>query len=114
MNAKHLSYCLLLLISAGFLTQCYLKPEFDTRPKIKFESIRSIQLTENGLTRDSIIIAIEFQDGDGDLGLSATDTNPPFQELNADGTPNEFFFNYFVRMFRRQNGQYVEFIFPDP
>ena len=48
---------------------------------------------------DQFNIVINYQDGDGDLGLNTDDTNPPFQELNSNGTANKFNKNYFIDIY---------------
>ena len=32
--------------------------------------------------RDELVLTISFRDGDGDLGLSATDIEPPYHDVN--------------------------------
>jgi len=110
---KKLGICLLLFCVGlfAFFQACVPRPTFPFVPNIKFESISKVTIRSATDPKDSIIVAIRFEDGNGDLGLGPTDTLPPYQTLNADRTPNEFFFNYYVRMFRKNRGRYEEVVF---
>ncbi|TXE13389.1 hypothetical protein [Algoriphagus aquimarinus] len=60
-------------------TACINPPDnFPSVPKIVFESIEYAPTSG----ADSLIIGIDFQDAEGDLGLSATDDDPPFQDVD--------------------------------
>lgn len=68
------------------LSSCINPPDnFPSVPKITFESLEYVPTSGS----DSLIIGIDFQDAEGDLGLSATDDDPPFQDVdflrNASG-----------------------------
>jgi hypothetical protein len=68
---------LIILVSA-----CFNAPEFPNEPSITFNDI----IFKHGATDldpDSLILTLNFQDGDGDLGLRAdgTDTEPPYNDL---------------------------------
>jgi hypothetical protein len=108
------SIFLLLAIIAGAVS-CKLitGPDFDNAPQIKPKPHR---LYENridsrlGNRIDSLVLVLHFQDGDGDLGLTSEDrqNNPKYQQFTADGTPNDYYYNYFVTVERRVNGQFVK------
>jgi hypothetical protein len=69
------------------VTACISPPDnFPTVPVITFGSL--VYAPTSGA--DSLIVGIDFQDAEGDLGLSATDVNPPFNPLNfqRDGAGN--------------------------
>jgi hypothetical protein len=73
-------FFLLLLASA-----CINPPDnFPSVPKITFESLEYVPT--NGA--DSLIIGIDFQDAEGDLGLSSTDDDPPFQDVDFQRDSN--------------------------
>jgi hypothetical protein len=57
-----------------------------------------------------VILVVHFEDGDGDLGLTSEDrqNNPRYQQNKPDGNPNIYYYNYFVTVERRVNGQFVE------
>jgi hypothetical protein len=70
---------LLSLGAVGF-TGCLSAPSYSNTPEISFERIdRTRYNTTTGGIVDSVFITINFQDGDGDLGLSNTEaTSAPF------------------------------------
>ena len=91
------------LVSSFFgLQSCYQEPEFSLVPEITFRSIeKEIRVDQfTGANKDSVIITLDFQDGDGDLGLS--ETEKAAAELRGD-------YNYVVRVFRQRNGVFQEF-----
>ncbi len=61
------------------VSACFNPPEFPVQPQIEFESI---QYKEYGTgfdsEYDSLILTISFKDGDGDLGLDASENEAPF------------------------------------
>jgi hypothetical protein len=67
-------------ISVG-VTACFDPPEFPTTPEIDFESIHFLEAESPG-ERDELILTLTFRDGNGDLGLSATDIEPPYHDVN--------------------------------
>ena len=76
---------LFFLLVASFA--CVNPPEnFPTIPQITFESLEYAPTSG----ADSLIVGIKFQDAEGDLGVSATDVNPPFNAVNyqRDGVGN--------------------------
>lgn len=67
---------LLLLLSVGFA--CISPPEdFPTVPEISFNNVEFVVTND----ADSLIVTLNFRDGEGDLGLNPRDINPPFNEL---------------------------------
>ncbi|WP_339868431.1 hypothetical protein [uncultured Algoriphagus sp.] len=80
-----------LLIAA---VSCINPPDnFPTVPKITFESIQYAPTSGS----DSLIIGIDFQDAEGDLGLSATDDDPPFQNVDFQRNSNGDLITYSTR-----------------
>ena len=60
-------------------TGCIRPPDnFPSVPLITFESMEYVPTSGP----DSLIIGIDFQDAEGDLGLAATDINPPFNAVD--------------------------------
>jgi len=75
-----------LLSSLMFLNQCYEMPEFPSEPYIEFVGIAFLE-SEPGPggdpMQDQLILAIKFQDGDGNLGLATEgDNRAPFHSRN--------------------------------
>jgi hypothetical protein len=97
------------------LASCFAPPDFPDRPSVSFVGIegqKTVDLLGNEL--DSLTITVRFRDGDGDLGLSSTDVNPPFQPflpdtLTPDGKQvlNFFHHNYHMEM-KRKKGALTE------
>lgn len=91
-----------LLLAAVVFSGCYKEPEFSATPQIEFESIgKQVRIDQfSGANKDSVVIAVKFQDGDGDLGLNN-------EEVAAAQEAGDY--NYVVRIFRKTRGQFVEF-----
>lgn len=96
-----------LAFLAFLATACFKAPQYADTPAIVFESIRNAPTTGG----DSVIIVFSYQDGNGDLGLDESDKQPPFQELNSDGSVNPAFFNFYANAYKKINGRYVPIIF---
>jgi hypothetical protein len=58
---------------------CFNPPDFSDVPSIEFEDIRFKEVPGTS-TPDSIFLIIDFQDGDGDIGIDGMETAPPFNE----------------------------------
>jgi hypothetical protein len=83
---------LFFLIITGF--SCITPPDdFPSVPRITFESLEFVSLPGP----DSLIIGLKFQDGEGDLGLSATDILPPFNSINYQRDPSGNLITYAKR-----------------
>lgn len=69
----------------GFaVISCERPPELPNTPNISFESVR-FATGPNGF--DSLIVTIGFEDGNGDLGLLGSESDPPFNPLNFPTKP---------------------------
>ncbi|WP_341228212.1 hypothetical protein [uncultured Arcticibacterium sp.] len=84
------------------LSSCFKEPDFALTPVINFDSISSqIRLDQDGgLTKDSVVVTVYFEDGDGDLGYS---------EIQKEEAVTSDNFNYLIKPFRKQNGVFKEF-----
>ena len=71
---------LLFGISTG-VSACFNPPEYPLAPEIAFEDIDFRGAKATG-ERDALVLTISFRDGDGNLGLSSTDVEPPFHDVN--------------------------------
>lgn len=90
MNYRLIFIFLLVTLAA---TSCFDPPEIPIEPKISLKSFTFKSIPGNQF-QDSLIVELNFEDGDGDLGLSVADTLEPFNE------------KYF---FRLDNGQFLKF-----
>ena len=75
---KHIS---LLIIALIFLS-CSDDNNISTIPSISYEKLE-FKKSENSFNQDSLILTINFIDGNGDLGLSNDENNYPYHPYNA-------------------------------
>ena len=68
------SWIWFLLVSMAFST-CYEKPEFPVVPSIALKDFYFFQAND---LQDSMIFVIDFEDGDGDVGLNSNQTFTPY------------------------------------
>lgn len=90
------------------LSSCWNEPDFDDTPKIEFSGLSIFrklppQGRVGGGERDSVIIALDFTDGDGDLGVNSPRNKA--DSLIYYSTFKEWG-NYQVNVFRLVNGKY--------
>ncbi|MGL4629878.1 MAG: hypothetical protein ACRCVT_01635 [Leadbetterella sp.] len=106
---------LLALIFFTFCTfgpiSCVKEPDFELTPKISFNKIeRFIRLDQfTAAKKDSIMVSINFEDGDGDLGIDPEELLP--EEGNSKDPKKKFRaddYNFIIQLFRRINGKSQE------
>ncbi|MFD1871992.1 hypothetical protein [Hymenobacter bucti] len=75
MNLRLLRVVGLLSAGAGCLAGCLSAPSYPETPAINFESIRlqRFVVANSTVPIDSVYITVNFQDGDGDLGLNSVE-----------------------------------------
>ena len=100
---KNIAKIGLIFIAAGMmiLFSCRKFEEYPVEPQIKFDRFTLLMNTETGKT-DRGVLSITYTDGDGDLGLRASDTLPPFNR------GSEYYYNFIVKYYEKQNGKFVE------
>ncbi len=77
------------------VTACFNPPEFPIEPQIEFESIRYKEYgTGFDSNADSLILNLTFKDGDGDLGLDASEDAPPYNNKYYFVFPDGKFITY--------------------
>lgn len=104
----------IFFIAVSVATSCYQKPEFANAPMISNPVLTSSVIVDCTLVKSDIVrIKVDFQDGDGDLGLNASDNQAPFNEPRA-GETNFYYTNYKLKVFRQQGTTFVPFTLPDP
>lgn len=86
---------------AALLTGCYNDVSFDTTPYIEFKNVSKETMLDDfsGSKKDSVIISVHFEDGDGDLGLNEEEKKVAVEKED---------FNYMLRIFRSKNGVFQE------
>ncbi len=78
MYMKHI----IALIILSFLFSCIEDNNVSDIPSISYESLE-FKKSDNSFNQDSLIITINFIDGDGNLGLSNDENNYPYHPYNA-------------------------------
>jgi hypothetical protein len=85
-------------------------------PEIDFKDVQVVRVpASNGnLAIDTLKFAINFRDGDGDLGLSDQDiTVAPWNATTGGPNNRGYSYNYFIKPFKKNDtGQFVEFLIP--
>ena len=78
MYMKHI----IALIIFSFLFSCIEDNNVSDIPSISYESLE-FKKSDNSFNQDSLIITINFIDGDGNLGLTNDENNYPYHPYNA-------------------------------
>jgi len=89
-----------LLIFAVMVTGCKKYDEFPPEPIIEFLDF-TILRDAQGIDQRGVL-RFGFSDGDGNIGLSDSDTLPPYD------------YNLYIRYFERQNGEFKEVLLITP
>jgi hypothetical protein len=81
---------------------CYKEPNFSLTPEISFNKIEKfIRLDQfSGAKKDSIILTVNFKDGDGDLGYNSDEIGKKVSQTD---------YNYVVKSSRKIKGKLTEF-----
>lgn len=112
---KFFSAVVISVISALVVTSCFPPPELPDEPKISLQDVSFIPSSVEKF--DTMRVIIHFEDGDGDLGLRSTETDPPYQDytyvtdgsgdtltINSPGAPPFNCTDYKVDTFTLSNG----------
>jgi len=97
-----------LFIMALLLPSCIKEENYSIIPEIWYDNMTLVYNSVNDPYPSKGILAITFQDGDGDIGLRARDTFPPF---NKEG---EYYYNYVIRYFEKRDTGWAEVILNPP
>lgn len=100
--------CLLFIILSSLVSilSCSPIPDYSPVPTIVY---RDISYSSNSSGNERLTFTIDYQDGDGNLGLNRTgaDTLPPFQALNTNRTKNPLNDNFHTFLLLKQpDGSY--------
>lgn len=94
------TFIISIILLFSLISSCKKGPEYPKEPIIKFEKIEKFEVfNELTLSRqDSIVIAISFTDGDGDLGLDADDLlQPDYKDK----------YNYIIDVYKKIGSSFV-------
>jgi len=83
----------LLALGTVGLSGCLTAPDISTTPEISLKEIRLIHVDNPGqeIDVDTLVVVVNFKDGDGDLGLTGQDlTVSPYDRP-------EYKYNYFIQ-----------------
>ncbi len=81
------------------VSSCMKKESYPDTPQIAFEGF--YLAFDTGKVAKRGILTISFKDGNGDIGLRAADTLPPY---NRNG---DYYYNYVIRYYEKQMGRFV-------
>ena len=96
-----------LFISSVCLSMfaCTGEPDFSFIPEIGFNNVRVLTVTSQGLLgvakKDSVIMTVNFQDGDGDLGFT------PAELITLKKTTGDSLQTFVVDIYVQRNGKFV-------
>jgi hypothetical protein len=100
----------LLTLGAAGLSGCLTPPDISITPEISLKEVRLIHVDNPGqiIDVDTLVVVVNFKDGDGDLGLTGEDlTVAPYDRP-------EYQYNYFIQAYIKDtvSDQFVLFTPP--
>ena len=111
---RTLAAAALLTLGGAGASSCLKAPDFPLTPAITFRSLTSTYTPRiSGASAKNLLeFAVDFQDGDGDLGLDAIDvTVPPYNSPTGGHNNLSTGYNYFIQAFKKdKNGKFMPFI----
>ena len=96
----HCRGILISLFAVLILSSCIKQEEYSDIPEISARQF--VLVFDTGQYAVQGILSFNFQDGDGDIGLSPRDTFPPFERNGG------YYYNLVISYFEMQNGTWVE------
>ena len=108
----------LLALAGTGISSCLSQPDFPVVPTIDFKDIRVVRVpnADGGNTEvDTIFVSVNFQDGDGDLGLDPKDAAlSPFKDETGGHNNAPRYKNFIVEVFKKDriSKQFVKFVTP--
>lgn len=80
---------------------CIKREQYPLEPYIEYKDFYlTIDTVQNKTTGH---IVFSFTDGDGDIGLSPSDTLYPYQY------GGDYYYNFFIKFYRKENNELIEF-----
>ena len=109
---------LLLFGITLLLSSCWNEPDFDDTPRIEFLGLSTFKRLPpqggvGGAERDSVVITLNFTDGDGDLGLFDPKIPPTKADSILLNTSYKEWGNYQIKVLRLVNNKYEELKLPE-
>jgi hypothetical protein len=104
---------LLLMVPAALLLMlllpsCIKEENYPDIPEIGYKEFQLVFANDSAPYPMRGILSITFQDGNGDIGLRARDTFPPF---NKEG---EYYYNYVIKYFEKRDTGWAEVVLEPP
>jgi hypothetical protein len=98
---KIISKILFILFFAGVFSQysCQKPVTYPTTPIIAYSNFTKVATDDN--IDEQGILEFTFTDGDGDIGLAASDTLPPYN------MGSKYYYDLFVKYYRKHNGVFL-------
>ena len=91
----------LVFLLASVFCGCRKEEKYPIIPALTYKSV-------NLYAKNSFYIITSFTDGDGDIGLTESDTIPPYDKNS------KYYHNYFCTFYQLQNGTWQELNFSIP
>jgi hypothetical protein len=109
---RTLSAVALSVFASAAFTSCLQAPDYPDTPQISENALTVFRKSTSQLgLRDSIEIALDFKDGNGDLGLGDADTTGLYSRRGS----NRYYNNYFIQAFYKNastGGSFLPFLGP--
>lgn len=109
----------LLALAGTGISSCLSPPDYPIEPNIDFKDIKLVRVPNadgGNIELDTVIVSLNFRDGDGDLGLDDADIKvPPFNTTTGGHNNLGYRNNFFVQPFKKVggvNGSFVKFVTP--
>ena len=80
-------------MAALLMTSCFDPPQYGPIPEIEFEKIVFKDIADQSVV-DTLILSLKFKDGDGDMGLDASEVLEPFNDKYYYKFPDGTFITY--------------------
>lgn len=90
------------------LPSCIKEENYPDVPEIGYKEFQLVFANTTAPYPVQGILAITFQDGNGDIGLRARDTFPPY---NKEG---EYYYNYVIKYFEKRDTGWAERVLDPP
>jgi hypothetical protein len=92
---------LAIVVTFLALASCQRFEDFSDIPEIKYSGFLLESEAETGITTRGVLV-IDYTDGDGNIGLPAWDTMPPFNY------GSKYYYNMIINYYEMKNGEWEE------